>query len=106
MSVIGKLGVPADAAGLRLYRYSKPGGDDTTLRACEAIRFNNGAAAVDTVLRRAAISGRVEIDGTVSDHFADILDADGSIVGTVALDAKSYRALKTKWMPCRLEPTP
>lgn len=90
--------LPADAVGLRLARVTK---DELLL--CEAIRFDAGRAGVDAVLRRAAISGRVEIDGTIKDHFADILDANGDIIETVALDRYSYRALKYRWMRCKLD---
>lgn len=60
-------------------------------------------AGVDTVLRRAAISGRVTLnDGNIDRHFADVLDKDGDIVATVSLDKNSYRALKNQWMRCRI----
>lgn len=94
--------LPDEAVGLRLHKINRR----DELIACEAVRFPRGRPAVDTVLRRAAISGRVEIGGEIEDHFADVLDDDGSIVETVALDARSYRALKTKWMRCNLEPRP
>jgi len=93
------LNLPADVVGLRLARIDRRG----FLILCEAIRFVDGRAAVDTVLRRAQISGRVEVAGEVIDHFADALDAAGDIIATVALDAKSYKALKTKWMRCKVE---
>lgn len=91
--------LPADAVGLRLARHS---GDRLIL--CEEVRFVRGRAAVDTVLRRAAISGRVEIGGEIADHFADVMDGNGDIVETVALDARSYKALKTRWMRCKVDP--
>lgn len=90
--------LPAEAVGLRLYKYVRE-----ELICCEAMRFPRGRPAVDTVLRRAAISGRVEIGGKIEDHFADVLDLEGSIIETVALDARSYSALKNKWMRCRIE---
>lgn len=93
--------LPQETRGLRLYRYLK--GD--RLQACEAIKFTGGLPAVDTTLRRAAISGRVEVEGKVENHFADVLDENGSMIATVALDSKSYRALKTKWMRCKVEST-
>lgn len=92
--------VPPEAVGLRLYRFKKGAADAIP---CEAVRFPRGAAAVERVLRLAAISGRVEIDGNVDDHFADVLDADQTILTTVALNSGSYRALKTKWMRCKVE---
>jgi hypothetical protein len=93
-----RISIPDEAVGLKLFRIV---GDD--LIACEAVRFTDGKAAVVTVLLRAAISGRVEIGGEIADHFADILDDDQSMIETVALDAKSYGALKNHWMRCRLE---
>lgn len=94
--------LPEDAVGLQLFKIDRK----DELIACEGVRFARGRAAVDTVLRRAAISGRVDIGGKINDHFADVLDDDGSIVETVALDARSYRALNSRWMRCRLEPRP
>lgn len=93
--------LPPDATGLRLYRYV-----GERLIRCEAVRFPGGLAAVDTVLRRAAISGHVEIGGDIKDHFADVLDETASIIETVALDARSYRALKNHWMRCKVERDP
>jgi hypothetical protein len=90
--------VPKDAVALRLYRIVK---DDPV--ACEAVRFADGAAAIDIVLRRAAISGRVEIEGEIEDHFGDFLAENGDLLSTVALDAKSYRALKNHWMRCKVD---
>lgn len=89
--------LPEQAAGLRLAKIVKD-----QLQLCEIVMFADGCSAVDTVLRRAAISGRVEIGGDIQDHFADVLDREQSIIETVALDAKSYGKLKNHWMPCRL----
>lgn len=52
---------------------------------------------------RAAISGRVEVNGEIKNHFADGLDDDGCITVTIALDSKSYGALKNRWMRCQVE---
>lgn len=93
--------LPAETVGLQLYRLR---GDE--LVAYEAMRFHGGRLAVDTVLRRAAISGRVEIGGDIQNHFADVLDENSDLIETVALDRKSYSALKNKWMRCKLEPRP
>jgi hypothetical protein len=70
---------------------------------CEAMKFDNGRAAIDTALRRASVSGHVEIEGNIANHFADLLDDNGNLVGTVSLDAQSYRALKNKWMRCKVQ---
>ncbi|MBP7339722.1 hypothetical protein [Niveispirillum sp.] len=89
--------VPGSAHAVRLYCVVK---DEAV--PCEAVQFAGGAGAIDTVLRRAAISGRVEIGGEVEDHFADLLDGSGDMVETVALDRASYSALKNRWMRCRV----
>lgn len=93
------LKLPKSVVGLQLARIDRRG----ALILCEAMRFDEGLAAVDTVLRRAAVSGRVDVGGEIFDHFADALDDSGNMVETVALDAKSYKALKTKWMRCKVE---
>jgi hypothetical protein len=97
MTVIRTAELPADAVGLCLYRIVKD-----ELIGCEAIRFDGGRAAVDTVLRRAGIAGRVDIGGEVQDHFADVLNDNQDLVETVALDRHSYAALKNKWMRCKV----
>lgn len=93
--------LPEAAVGLQLYRFA-----GERLIACEAIQFKTGYSGVEIVLRRARISGRVDIGGDIKDHFADVLDESGTILETVALDRKSYSALKNKWMRCRVEPKP
>src|SRR6185312_2692572 len=91
--------LPAESVGLRLARI-----DHTErLILCEPFRFDAGFNGVEITLRRAAISGRVEVDGKIKNHFADVLDDSGSIIETIALDAASYRALKTHWMRCKVE---
>lgn len=94
-------GVPREAHGLRLCKIFP----NDELRLCEAVMFQRGAGAVDTVLRRAAISGRVAVNpkGPLPDHFADIFDAKGDMIGNVALDARSFKALKDHWMRCKYE---
>lgn len=92
-------GLPEAAVGLRLGRID-PRGD---LLLCERIRFAAGWDGVHTVLRRAALSGRVEIGGEVENHLADVLDDNGDMIETIALDRRSYAALKNRWMRCRLE---
>lgn len=91
--------LPRVAAGLRLARIDKR----DNLLLCEAVLFDSGWVGVETTLRRAAISGRVEIGGEVVDHFADVLDANGDIVEVIALDRRSYSALKNRWMRCKVE---
>lgn len=94
------LGVPDEAMGLRLYKIVKE-----ELVACELVMFEH-PGAVDTTLRRAQISGRVEVGGEIKDHFADIYVDQDSWTHTVALDARSYRALKNRWMRCKIEREP
>lgn len=93
------LEISRDAVGLRLARID--GGERLIL--CEAMRFEEGWAAVHTVLRRASIAGRVEVNGVIQNHFADTLDDQGDLVETIALDAKSYSAIKNRWMRCKVE---
>ncbi len=92
--------LPAATVGLRLARITR--GEDLIL--CEGLRFAQGREAVCTVLRRARISGRVDVEGKIANHFADLLDDHGDIVGTVALDAGSYAALKNRWARCKVQP--
>jgi hypothetical protein len=92
--------LPPESVGLKLHRID---GKDRLI-ACEGIRFANGLAAVKTTLLRGAIAGRVEVGGKIENHFADVLDDDGSLIETVALDARSYSSLKNKWMRCKTEP--
>lgn len=96
------IAVSKEAVGLRLARIDRRG----NLILCEAVGFVAGWAAVEGTLRRAAISGRVEVEGRIENHFADALDIDGSLVDTIALDAKSYSALKNHWMRCKVERLP
>lgn len=90
--------LPPDATGLRLCRMR-----GEKLIMCEDVQFVGGREAVDTVLRRAAISGHVEIGGNNHDHWADVINANGDWDETVALDAKSYGALKNRWMRCKVQ---
>ncbi len=93
--------LPQDAIGLKLHRMI-----GERLVACETVIFKDGRRAVDTTLRRAAISGRVEVEGKLEDHWADVIvDESGTWTASVALDAKSYRSLKTHWMRCKTEPS-
>lgn len=89
--------VPDDAVGLQLYR-----ANGNRLVACERITFSSLKDGVCTVLRRAAISGKVEVGGKLESHFADILDANMDVIESVALDSGSYSALKNKWMKCKI----
>jgi hypothetical protein len=96
MNYIGQL--PTDACIVRLYKIIKE-----ELIACNAAEFYDKRKAIDIVLRRAALAGRVEIEGDIKDHFADVYNTNGDMVATVALDASSYRSLKNKWMKCKIE---
>lgn len=99
MGVTGEA-LDKDAVGLRLIRHDSKG----RTHFCEPVTFVRGYEGVEIVLRRASLSGRVEIEGEVKDHHADVLiDDGGSWSQTVALDAGSYRALKNHWMRCKIE---
>jgi hypothetical protein len=92
------LGLPDETVGLRLCRHR---GDDLILY--EGIRFAAGRDGADTVLRRAALAGRVEVGGEIQDHFADVLDDNGDIIETVSLDRGSFNSLKNHWMRCKVD---
>lgn len=93
--------LPPTASGLQLHRIQ-----GERLISCEPIHFDRGSVGVETVLRRASLSGRVEIGGDLADHFADIHDREGNLLESVSLDRTSYRALKYHWMPCKIAKTP
>jgi hypothetical protein len=87
-----------EASGLRLAKIVRE-----ELILCEEVHFVGGRPAIDTVLRRARLSGRVEIKDEVPDFFADVLAENGDILQTVSLDRGSYGALKNHWMRCRID---
>ena len=84
-----------DATGLRLCRIF----GDGDLRLYELVTFEQGRAAVEIILRRAMICGRVEIEGDNADHFADIFIDQDSWTQTVVLDPGSFKYLKDKMRP-------
>lgn len=89
------------ACGLRLHRHNPKG----ELVSCEIVMFDIGFPAINTVLRRAGISGVVKcepFDGQM-DYFADVYIKDGNFTQSILLDRKSYAALKNHWMRCRVE---
>lgn len=92
------LGVPHEACGLRLCKMF-----GERLRLCESVRFIDGWKAVDTVLRRARVSGAVEVGEGVSleTYWADILNDSGNIISHAALDQGSFNSLKNHWMRCK-----
>lgn len=104
MTAIGLDRLPEQTRGLKLHKITKRG----VLVACEDVLFVKGRAAVDTVLRRASLAGRVEVEpeGALPDYFADVLTSEnGDWEASVALDRHSYSALKNHWMRCKLEDT-
>jgi hypothetical protein len=88
--------VPKNAVGLRLYRITGKG-DSEKLHDSSAVIFEGGSASLETVLRRSSLGGIVHIGGKLQNYFCDLLDVQGDIVASVALDAGSYRALKYRW---------
>ena len=99
MTVVGLEKLPADAMGLKLYKHNSR----DELVACELVMFAK-QGAVNTVLRRAGLSGRVEVcPDQIENYFADIYLPDQTWSESVALDRDSYRSLKNHWMRCKLE---
>lgn len=92
------LNIPKEAKGLRL---CKMVGDQ--LHLSEPVIFTRGAKAVETILRRAAISGKVGPIGETGDYWADILTDPNNWIDTVALDRESWNSLKNHWMRCKME---
>lgn len=96
------LAIPVEASAIRLCKMRRE-----ELLLCEVVIFTRGHAAVETVLRRAAISGKVGPIGGTGDLWADLMTADGdSLVETVALDRGSWNALKNHWARCKIERYP
>lgn len=92
--------IPADAHSIRLCKVNSR----EELILCEVVTFVDGSAAVDTALRRAAISGKVGPLGGTGDFWADLMDEEGyTIVETIALDRDSWNALKRRWAKCKIE---
>lgn len=99
MSIKGEV-LDKAAIGLRLIRYDSK----NRTHFCEPVIFARGYNGVELVLRRASLSGRVEVDGEIANHQADVLtSADGEWSQVIALDAKSYGSLKNHWMRCKVE---
>ena len=98
-TTIGRLLVPNTAVGLRLCKIV-----GERLVCCEDVVFERGAPAVDIVLRRASISGKVGPIGETGDYWADFLSADGDWFDTIALSREAWNSLKGKWMRCKVAP--
>lgn len=89
------------ACGLRLYKHNAR----DELISCELVMFAGGAPAINTVLRRAALSGVVACEpfDERMDYFADVYIDEGTTTQSILLDRASYAALKNHWMRCKLE---
>lgn len=96
-TIVGEVSIPKSVVAIRLCRCN-----NKSLYLSEEVGFSNGSLGIDTVLRRAAVSGHVEVGGLLGAYFSDLLDKEGDIVETVALDRGSYGALKNKWMKCKM----
>lgn len=90
--------LPEGVVGLALCKIA---GKEERLVRTEEVYFKS-ASGVDTVLRRARISGKVGPVGETGDYWADLLVLDGSWIETIALDRESWNSLKNHWMPCRI----
>ena len=83
---------------------------DESLRLKTAGQFgcnqHRGAAkAINTVLRRAAISGTVKVEpyDETPDYFADVTTGPNTSTQTVLLDRNSYASLKNRGMRCKID---
>lgn len=85
--------IPSSVTGIRLCKVLS----NDRLVLCEPTLFACGAPAVDTALRRAAISGQVGPIGETGDFWADLMEDERTFVATIALDRHSWNALKRKW---------
>ena len=90
--------IPLDTVGLQL---CKMRGDELIM--CEPLRFENGRAAVNTALRRAAIHGPIGPIGETGDYWADFLNEAGDWTDTIALSRAAWNSLKNKWARCKIE---
>ncbi len=93
-------GIPQDACGLRLcvIRQTR---DGERLDLCETVIFANGAGAVDTVLRRAKISGDIGRFGQSiveygGDWWADVMNANGDLIDVLPMSREAWNSLKNK----------
>lgn len=86
-----------NVTAIRLCRINK----QEDLLLYEPIILTKGYPAVDTILRRSAIAGHVEVNGDNHTYFADLMDKKGESLDTVSLDAASFRYLKNKLRPLR-----
>ena len=91
----GRFALPADCVGLTLCRM-----DGDKLLMCEPVIFKDGLAAVDTVLRRAALSGPVGPVGETGDWWADIMTGPDNWTDTIKLSPGAWKRLKNHWMRC------
>ena len=101
MSAVNLDNLDPAAKGLRLYKHNAR----DELISCELVMFADGAPAINTVLRRAALSGIVACEpfDDRMDYFADVYVNEAVSTQTILLDRASYAALKNRWMRCKLE---
>lgn len=89
--------IPQEATGLRL---CKMRGEELVL--CETLIFAAGNKAVETVLRRASLSGSIGPVGETGNYWADLMRDRDTWIETIALDRGSWNALKNHWARCKL----
>jgi len=106
----GQFNIPYDADGFRLCVIRREKGGDERLDITETIIFTRGAVAVDIILRRAAICGKIgEYGSSIRDdqnHWVDLMQAngDGLDVLPMSREAWNYLKRKTKARIWRLKP--
>lgn len=89
--------IPKDCVGLQLWKAKAT--DDAV--PYERVVFKGGRPAVNTTLRRAAISGPIGPIGRTGEFWADFINEDGDWTETIALSREAWNALKNRWMRCR-----
>lgn len=101
MTAVNLENLDPNAIGLCLHRHDR----NDNLVACELVIFRNGASAINTTLRRAALSGVVKVEpfDERMDYFADVFVSETEFTQSILLDRKSYASLKNRWMRCRLD---
>lgn len=97
MTAQSRMLIPQETSGLRLCKVVRD-----QLVMCESVVFEGGWRAVDTILRRAAVHGKVGPVGETGDFWADLIDTDYDLIETIKLSREAWNGLKNHWMRCKL----